>query len=194
MIILASKSPARADLLRRAGVPFTVQGSGVDEGPLKLEWVAGGAGPAEVAGRLARAKAGALAPGKDRWIIGADQTAEFEGALLDKAAAPAEAIARLRAMRGRPHLLHSAVTLTDGERSWGVLATATLHMREVSDGWLDAYADQAGSALTETVGGYELEGLGVQLFDRIEGDYFAILGLPLLELLGALRRLGALPE
>ena len=193
MIVLASKSPARAELLRRAGVPFTVQGSEVDEGPPKARWLGEGASPAEVADRLAELKAQAVAERSSAWVIGADQTAEFDGALLDKAADAAEAMARLRAMRGRPHQLHSAVVLTDGRRTWRTLSTATLHMREMSDAWLDDYAAHAGSALTETVGGYELEGFGVQLFDRIEGDYFAILGLPLLELLDALRRFEALP-
>lgn len=194
MIVLASKSPARAELLRRAGVTFTVQGSGVDEAPPKARWLREGASPAEVADRLAELKARAVAECASAWVIGADQTAEFEGALLDKATDAAGAIARLRAMRGCPHQLHSAVVLTDGRRIWRSLSTATLHMRELSDAWLEDYAAQAGSALTETVGGYELEGLGVQLFERIEGDYFAILGLPLLELLDALRRFGALRE
>ena len=180
MIVLASKSPARAELLRRAGVAFTVRGSGVDETPLKTRWLAEGASPTEIADRLAAAKASVLVEGRGQWIIGADQTAEFDGALLDKAASRAEAVSRLAAMRGRPHQLHSAVVLTDGSRTWRTTSTATLLMRDVSDAWLDHYAAQAGSALTETVGGYELEGLGVQLFERVDGDYFAILGLPLL--------------
>lgn len=193
MIVLASKSPARAELLRRAGVAFTMQGSGVDETPLKARWLGEGASPAEVAQRLAQAKASAVAGRTPAWVIGADQTAEFDGVLLDKAVDAAEATGRLRAMQGRPHQLHSAVVLTDGRLTWRALSTATLHMRQLSDDWLDDYAAQAGSALTETVGGYELEGLGVQLFDRVEGDYFAILGLPLLELLAALREVRALP-
>lgn len=193
MIVLASKSPARAQLLRGAGVPFEVRGSGVDEAPLKAGWLAEGAGPAEIARRLADAKAGAVASG-GVWVIGADQTADFEGRLLDKAESAEEALERLRAMRGRPHQLHSAVTLTDGERSWSTLATATLHVRQFTDEWLRDYAAEAGSALVETVGGYELEGVGVQLFERIEGDYFGILGLPLTELLGALRGFGLLAE
>jgi septum formation protein len=192
MIILGSKSPARAELLRRAGVAFTVRGSGVDETPLKARWLAEGASPTDIAGRLAGAKASALVKGSGQWIIGADQTAEFDGALLDKAASRPEAVSRLAAMRGRAHQLHSAVVLTDGSQTWRTTSTATLLMREVSDAWLEAYAAQAGSALTETVGGYELEGLGVQLFERVDGDYFAILGLPLLELLSALRRFGAI--
>lgn len=193
MIVLASQSAARAELLRRAGVPFSVESSGVDEAPLKAGWLGDGVSAAEIAKRLALAKAKAVAGRSAGWVIGADQTAEFEGALLDKASDAVEARRRLLAMRGRSHALHSAVVLTDGERSWNALSTAVLHVRDFSEAWLDAYAAGAGSALTETVGGYELEGIGVQLFERIEGDYFAILGLPLTELLGALRRFGALP-
>lgn len=194
MIVLASKSAARAELLRRAGVSFSVQGSGVDEAPLKAGWLAEGLGPAEITERLAEAKASAVAARGASWVIGADQTAEFDGRLLDKAVDIDEARERLLAMRGRPHRLHSAVVLTDGARSWRTVSTATLHVRIFSDAWLEDYAARVGSALTETVGGYELEGLGVQLFERVEGDYFAILGLPLTELLEALRRFGALPE
>jgi septum formation protein len=193
VITLASKSPARAALLRGAGVPFEVRGSGVDEAPLKAGWLAEGATPAQVAAWLADAKAAAAVDGS-AWVIGADQTAEFDGRLLDKATSAEEALDRLRAMRGRPHQLHSAVTLTDGRRSWRALSTATLHVRTFSEAWLESYAAEAATVLTETVGGYELEGLGVQLFERIEGDYFAILGLPLTELLGALRTYGLLPE
>jgi septum formation protein len=198
VIILASKSPARAELLRRAGVAVSVQGSGVDEAPLKAQWLLEGATPLEVAERLAVAKAHAVAQrahpgGSSPWVIGADQTAEFQGRLLDKAESAAQALDRLRAMRGLPHQLHSAVTLTNSVQTWSCVSTATLHVRDFGDVWLDAYAAAAGAALTETVGGYELESVGVQLFDRIEGDYFAILGLPLTELLGALRRFDALP-
>lgn len=194
MIVLASKSPARAQLLRAAGVPFSVQGSGVSEAPLKAEWMVQGLGPAEIAARLAEAKAAAVALQGLAWVIGADQTAEFEGRLLDKAVDPAEARERLLAMRGKPHQLHSAVVLTDGTQTWSTVSTATLHVRDFSEVWLDAYAAEAGDALTETVGGYELEGRGVQLFERIDGDYFGILGLPLTELLEGLRRFGALPR
>jgi septum formation protein len=193
MIVLASKSAARAALLRQAGVPFELQGSGVDEAPLKSAWLVEGATPAVVAERLAWAKAEAVATRSAGWVIGADQTAEFEGELLDKAASAEQALDRLRAMRGRPHQLHSAVALTDGRLRWSRLVTATLWIRDFSEDWLQAYAAQAMPALTETVGGYELEALGVQLFERIEGDYFAILGLPLIELLTELRRFGALP-
>jgi septum formation protein len=194
VIVLASKSPARAQLLRSAGVAFSVQGSGVDETPLKATWLAQQVAPAEIADRLATAKAEAVAADGTGWVIGADQTAEFEGRLLDKAVDGAEALARLRAMRSKPHQLHSAVVLTDGTRTWRTVSTATLHVRAFSDAWLETYAREAGTALTATVGGYELEGLGVQLFERIKGDYFAILGLPLTELLGALRGFGALPQ
>lgn len=194
MIILASKSAARAELLRRAGVAFEVRGSGVDEALLKAQWLAEGTPPAEIATRLARAKAAAVAEGSQSWVIGADQTLEFERRLLDKAETAAEARDRLWSFRERAHQLHSAVVLTNGRDGWTGLSTATLHGRAFSESWLDGYARRAGTALTETAGGYELEGEGVQLFSRVEGDYFAILGLPLLELLDAMRRFGLLHE
>jgi septum formation protein len=192
-VILASKSAARAALLRAAGVPFEVRGSGVDEGPLKARWLADGADPHAIASRLAEAKALALSCASEALVIGADQTLDLDGRLIDKPADLAEAGARLLELRGRPHQLHSAVVLARAGRViWRDTPTATLHVRHFSDAWLDEYLAQAGPGVLQTVGGYELEGLGVQLFEAIEGDWFAILGLPMIGLLHALRREGVL--
>jgi septum formation protein len=191
-LVLASASAVRSDLLRRAGVTFDVLGSGVDETPLKTAWLAEGRDPCRIAAGLAKAKARAVAARTPAWVIGADQTSEFEGRLGDKPASLAEARHRLKEMRGRSHRLHSAVHLTNGEQSWSQVSTAVMHMRTFSDEWLDGYLDRLGSGALESVGGYQLEGEGVQLFDRVDGDYFAILGLPLVPLLAALRRFGLL--
>ena len=192
-IILASKSAARAALLRAAGVPFEVRGSGVDEDPLKATWLADGADPHTIASRLAEEKAHAISHASENLVIGADQTLDLDGRLIDKPADIAEARARLLEFRGRPHRLHSAVVLARGGRViWRDTPTATLHVRHFTEAWLDDYLAQAGASVLQTVGGYELEGRGVQLFEAIEGDWFAILGLPMIGLLHALRREGVL--
>ncbi len=126
-------------------------------------------------------------------VIGADQTLDLDGGLIDKAGSLAEARERLQALRGRPHKLHAGVVVArDGQPIWRELKSATLWMRDFSDGFLDDYLAAEGEAVLGSVGCFRLEGLGVQLFERIEGDYFTILGLPLLGLLDLLRRHGAL--
>ena len=191
-LILASNSITRATLLRDAGVSFRTRSSGVDEEVLKKAWLAHGRGPREIAEGLAEAKALAVSAAEPRaWVIGADQTLDLDGRLFDKPADRAEARARLLELRDRAHTLHSAVVLArDAEVVWRAVPAATLHVRAFSDAWLDAYLAQMGDAALHSVGAYQLEGLGVQLFDRIQGDWFAILGLPMVELLGALRHEG----
>ena len=126
-------------------------------------------------------------------MIGADQTLEFAGALYDKAETMAAARARLQALRGKPHRLHSAVVVAkDGHPIWREVVTATLTMRVFSDAFLDDYLAAEGAAALGSVGCYRLEGMGVQLFSQIDGDYFTILGLPLMGLLDLLRRHGEL--
>lgn len=192
-VILASTSSSRRMLLEGAGVSFTAQSSGVDEDAAKAGLLAEGAGPKHVAEVLAGLKAMAVSQRAPGLVIGADQTLELEGQLVDKAADLDEARGRLKAMRGRKHHLHSAVVVASGGRPvWETVQTATLHVRDFSDAFLDAYLGQAGDKVLGSVGCYQLEGLGVQLFDRIEGDYFTILGLPLLGLLDFLRDQGAL--
>jgi septum formation protein len=194
MIILASKSAARAALLRGAGVSFEMWGSGVDEEPLKQAWLTEGRTPATVAEGLAAAKALKVsAEQSGALVIGADQTLEFQGELFDKPADRWEARQRLLEFRGGAHTLHSAVVLARaGELVWRATESAVMHVRGFSDAWLDAYLAQVSDDVLDSVGGYQLEGAGVQLFERIEGDWFAILGLPMLGLLAALRREGAL--
>lgn len=193
-ILLASRSAPRAAILAGAGVAFEVVGSGVDEAALKARLLDDGAGPREIAGYLAEAKAcqvSALAP--DAIVIGADQTLDVDGVLVDKADAIAGAGERLLSLRGRAHRLHSAAAAARGGAViWRVSESPTLTMRAFSDAFLDGYLQRGGPRLLGSVGCYLLEGEGAQLFERIDGDYFAILGLPLLPVLAFLRREGAL--
>lgn len=191
-LILASKSAARRAMLADAGVPFTVQVADVDEGAVKRAH-----DPADAAGlavELARAKALAVSRhDADAWVLGADQTLAFDGGLVSKAASPDEARARLAAMRGRIHHLHSGAALArNGQVVWSGVDTATLRMRDFSDTFLDAYLAAEGEALLAWVGSYRLEGMGAQLFEAVEGDYFTVLGLPLWPVLAELRRAGVL--
>jgi septum formation protein len=192
-VILASGSRARAVLLTGAGVPFEAVSPNVDEAELKAELTAQAMEPAGIAAALAEHKAlsvradGAL-------VIGADQTLELDGALFDKPQCLGEARQHLEFLRGRTHKLHSAVVLADGGRPvWSEIRTARLKMRNFSDGFLGGYLQREGDAILASVGGYRLEGEGVQLFEAIDGDYFTILGLPLLGLLDTLRSRGVLP-
>jgi septum formation protein len=194
-VILASKSAARAAVLRSAGVPFEAVDSGVDEGTAKADWLAKGAGPREVAEGLAERKAVAVSKDRAGLVIGADQTLDLDGALYDKAQDAAEARVRLTTLRGRRHLLHSAlVVANDGAPVWRITESPALSMRRFSDAFLDDYLGRHGAAVLGSVGCYRLEDAGIQLFEKIEGDYFAILGLPLLPLLSFLRAQGAMPS
>jgi nucleoside triphosphate pyrophosphatase len=183
-LVLASRSGARRALLAAAGIPLDVRPADLDERAL-----AAGA-PAAAAALLAREKALAVArthPG--RLVLGADQTLALGAERFDKPADQAAAAAQLRALRGRTHTLHSAVALVqDGTVLFEHADTARLTMRAFSDRFLERYLDTAGATVTASVGGYQIEGLGLQLFERIEGDYFTILGLPLLPVLDFLRR------
>ena len=197
-LILASASAARARLLTEAGLVFTAQAAQVDEARLKQAALVRGASPREVALELALAKAQAV---KDQTaqaapnavVLGADQTLELDGGLFDKPATLAEARAQLLTLRGRSHQLHSAVAfLRDDQTPWVHVGSATLEVRAFSTAFLDGYLAQEGEALLGCVGGYRLEGPGAQLFAKIEGDYFTILGLPLLPVLAHLRACGCL--
>ena len=195
-IVLASASRARREMLAAAGVAFTVEAAEIDEPAIRKKLLANAepASPVKIAEVLARAKAEDVSrrhPGS--LVIGADQVLALGTELLTKAKDDAAARATLAKLKGRMHELHSAVALAeDGKVTWGHVATARLQMRAFSDAFLDEYLLRAGDRIGQSVGAYELEGPGVQLFERIEGDYFTILGLPLLPLLEELRARGTI--
>ena len=189
-LILASGSQIRRDILLRAAVPFSVSKARVDEQALKDQ--NDHLNPADMALFLGKQKALDVSQRHpDRLVLGADQTMELEGQLLDKLPDASLAADRLRAMRGRSHKLHSGLALArNGDIVWSHAQSSTLHVRQFSDEFLDFYLQTAGEELTLAVGAYAYEALGAQLFDRVEGDYYAVLGLPLSPLLSALRDFG----
>jgi septum formation protein len=189
-LILASASPFRRRMLEAAGVAFRVVPAEVDEPALRRQMPPGDL--ARVAEHLARAKALAVSEAAPRaLVIGADQVLAFGEELLSKPRDVEEARRQLTALRGQTHQLHTGVALAAaGKAVWTHLETATLAMRSFSDAFLDRYLDEMGPAVCRTVGGYEIEGRGVQLFERIAGDQFTIIGLPLLPLLAELRARG----
>lgn len=192
-LVLASSSVARQAVLTGAGVPFDAVGSGVDEDLAKVALKARHATPRQVAETLAEEKALAVSARRPGLVVGADQTLEFQGQLYDKAETVEDARGRLRALRGQPHILHSAVVAAQGGAVvWRETQDATLWMRDFSDRFLNAYLAAEGEAVLGSVGCYRLEGLGVQLFSKVEGDYFTILGLPMMGLLDLLRTRGVL--
>ena len=191
-LILASKSAARRAMLADAGVSFSVQAADVDEDAIKAT-----RDPADAAGlavELARVKALAVSRhDDDAWVLGADQTLAFDGGLVSKAGSLEAARAQLMAMRGRVHHLHSGAALArNGQIVWSGVDTATMRVRDFSDAFLDTYLAAEGEGLLACVGSYRLEGMGSQLFEAVEGDYFTVLGLPLWPVLAELRRAGVL--
>lgn len=193
-LILASASRTRAALLSAAGVTVDAIPASVDEAALRD--LAKSRNDTTETTALFLAEAKALAVGeddRDALVIGADQMLECEGAWFEKADNRAEAADSLRRLRGRAHRLVSAVVVAEaGNTVWHATETATLVMRSFDDAFLGRYLDAVGDDALASVGAYRLEGLGVQLFERIEGDHFTILGLPLLALLDFLRRRGVL--
>ena len=192
-IILASKSQARRAVLTGAGVSFSIADSEVDEGVIKTRVIQAGGTPKSVAEVLAETKAVKVSQNLQGLVIGADQTLEYSGQLYDKASTLTEARERLRTLRGVSHSLHSAVAVAEeGAVIWRETVSARLTMRSFSDMFLEAYLKSEGQHALGSVGCYRLEGLGAQLFSDIQGDYFTILGLPLMGLLDLLRRRGAI--
>lgn len=191
-LILASASQARRDMLAGAGVAFVVRVAGVDEDAVKAAHDPSD-GPG-LARELAGAKALAVSrQDGDAWVLGADQTLSFDRGLMSKAGSPEQARVRLEALRGREHQLHSGAALArNGQIVWSGVDTARLTMRDFSDAFLDAYLAAEGEALLACVGSYRLEGMGAQLFETVQGDYFTVLGLPLWPVLAELRRAGVL--
>jgi len=186
-LILASQSRARQALLTNAGISFEAVTAEIDE--RAVQQASGLSAPGEIASLLAREKALSVSvrqPGK--FVIGADQTLALGERLFSKPAGRAQAAEQLRALAGHSHELHSAVAVArDGKILFEAVAIAGMTMRRLGEAEIDVYLGEAGDAVTSSVGAYQLEGLGVHLFERIEGDHFTILGLPLLPLLAFLR-------
>jgi septum formation protein len=193
-IILASKSAARRAVLDGAGVPYEATVAGVDEETVKSSLLAEGHGPRDIADALAELKAIRVSRSRLGFVVGSDQTLDLDGSLYDKAEDVDAARERLKLLRGKTHRLHSAVVVAkEGAPIWREVVTASLTMRDFSDAFLEDYLKTEGPHALGSVGCYRLEGPGAQLFSKIEGDYFAILGLPLMGLLDLLRRHGELP-
>ena len=191
-LVLASRSSIRQKLLAAAGVPVEARPADLDERALEAAAVPQSAGA--VAALLAREKAGAVAKRHHgRLTLGADQTLALGDQRFAKPEDRDAARAQLRAMRGRSHELHSAIVFVqDGTVLFEHVAVVRMIMRVFSDQFLEFYLDALGEAVIATIGAYQIEGLGVQLFERIEGDYFTVLGLPLMQALDFLRRRGCL--
>ena len=186
-LILASQSPARQALLGDAGIEFEAVPANIDERAVQQS--AALEAPGEIAAFLAREKALAVSMFEiGRYVVGADQTLAVGATLFTKPASRPAAAEQLRLLAGRVHELHSAVAVAlDGKILFEATSSAGMTMRQLSDADIGAYLNEAGEAVASSVGAYQLEGFGVHLFERIEGDHFTILGLPLLQLLAFLR-------
>jgi nucleoside triphosphate pyrophosphatase len=189
-LVLASRSDIRGKILAAAGLRFEIRPAQIDE--RAVEAAAQPSDPAGAARLLARAKAERVGAGMlGRPVLGADQTLAQGTLRLTKPRDRDDAASQLRSLRGRTHELHSALALVrDGKVLFECVDTARLTMRDISDRFIDNYLDMVGALALASVGAYQLEGIGVHLFERVEGDYFTILGLPLLPLLAFLRQSG----
>ena len=193
-LLLASKSAARRGMLEAAGVPFEPVEAELDEEAAKAGLWGAGFDARGVAEELAQLKAVSARASEGELVLGSDQTLErSDGTLLGKPASREEARGQLESLRGSTHRLHSAAVIAEGgEPVWSHCETVELTMRAFGDGFLEAYLDREYEAIRWSVGGYRIEGEGAQLFERVEGSHFAVLGLPLLPLLAYLRERGVL--
>lgn len=190
-LVLASGSAARRQMLDAAGLTFEVDAPRVDEEAAKLSLRAGGLKPRDQADALAELKALSVSRSRPDFVIGADQMLALGGEVFDKPKDAEEARTHLTRLRGQTHeLITAAVVAREGAIIWRHIDTPKLKMRAFSDAFLDDYLSRAGDHVLRSVGAYQLEGLGAQLFERVEGDYFSVLGLPLLPLLAFLREHG----
>ena len=191
-LILASASPIRAELLKRAGVDLVVEPAQVDEATIRESLKAEGASVEDVADALAETKASQIGRRRpDDLVVGCDQMLDLEGDWLEKPGTLENAKAQLARLAGRTHrLVSSAVVVQGRQRLWGATDPAQLSMRKLNAAAIEAYLAAAGSAVLGSVGCYQIEAIGIRLFERIQGDYFTILGLPLLPLMNFLRMHG----
>lgn len=190
-LVLASASGSRRRMLEAAGLTFEVDPPRTDEEAAKASLRVAGMKPRDQADALAELKALSISRRRPEFVIGADQMLAVDGEVLDKPKDAAEARTHLQRLRGKTHeLLTAAVVAREGAVIWRHIDTPRLKMRAFSDAFLDDYLSRAGQGVLSSVGAYQLEGLGAQLFERVEGDYFSVLGLPLLPLLAFLREHG----
>lgn len=194
-LVLASGSQTRADMLKNAGVAFEVDPARVDEDAVKSALIADGAPPRDIADALADLKAMNVAMRRPNdMVLGADQILVCEGKVFSKASTRDDAAETLKALSGKTHqLLSAAVIYEEGQPVWRYVDTVKLTVRPLSDDFIETYLDSIGDAAFWSVGAYQIEGLGAQLFTRVEGDHFTVLGLPLLAFLDFLRLRGMMP-
>jgi septum formation protein len=194
-IVLASKSASRAAVLKAAGLTFRQVSPGVDEDAIKAGLRAEGASIAKQADLLAETKALKVSASHAGVVLGCDQMLDLDGEAFDKVSTREEAREVLRRLRGKTHVLQSAiVACVEGAAVWRHLSQPRLRMRAFSDSFLETYLDAIGERAFESVGSYQVEGRGAQLFERIEGDHFSILGMPVLPLMQWLRDRGTIPS
>jgi septum formation protein len=190
-LILASNSASRKMLMTGAGLAFTTQAADIDERQIEAEWTARDAAPSDIAVALAEAKAVAVSQtAPEAYVIGSDQVLSLHGRLLHKPKDMDEAGQHIRAMSGTTHHLNCGIAIAHrGKVVWSDVSIAQMTMRSISETFLQNYLTISGEGILGSVGAYHFEGPGIQLFEKIEGDYFTILGLPMLTLLAGLRKL-----